>query len=465
MTTQQLLEWMKAPQMLGKESAAQLEALTRSFPYFQTGHLLYIKSLHNESSFLYNHQLKVAAAYSGSRRVLYELITQKNKPTEIVNTIENTVAEKQISESLEPVALPENTIQESVSKNPEFPKKRFVTDPDEWETAELRQLYMLRHWKNRPATTEKQEIPQTTEESSSLATPEPENKNASDVVEQKSAAEEMHELLYVLVEPDGEDITLSDASETTTLENEEPVSFEITPIAVAVEEEKNKEDEFISLPPIAVPQDPVEQEIFREVISSTIGIEAEWMATTDALPKPEDLIPPGKIDEQELIAEEILPAESKIEQVNAEASEELSFSSWLKKITPEQEAQPQEKTVEQHVRPKNILQELAATQTPESNAENTSTEPPKESLIEKFIQDEPRIQPNKTGFYNPVNMAKKSVQERDEFITETLAKIYVKQGNIPKALSAYRKLSAKFPAKAEYFAAIMEELRRTPTKK
>jgi hypothetical protein len=462
MTTQQLLEWMKAPHTLGKESAAQLEALTRSFPYFQTGHLLYIKSLHNENSFLYNHQLKVAAAYAGSRRVLYELITQKNKLSEQTSATETTTTEKQLTEVVEPVALPENTNQESVSKTPEFRKKHFVTDPDEWETAELRQLYMLRHWKSQPPVAEKQETSSNTE---ITPTTETENNISSEVVEQKSAAEEMHELLYVLVEPDGEDITLSDSSETVTSEQEEPVSFEVTPIAIVAEEEKTEAEEPIALPPIAVPEDLVEQEIFREVISSTIGIEAEWMATTDSLPKPEDLIPPGKIDEPESIVEEIQPIAETQPVTDADVHEEISFSSWLKKITPEQTAHVEEKAAEQYVPQKNILHELTAQPAIEQPTETSSAEPPKEALIEKFIQDEPRIQPNKTGFYNPVNMAKKSVQERDEFITETLAKIYVKQGNIPKALSAYRKLSVKFPAKAEYFATIMEELRRTPTKK
>ncbi|MGL5890600.1 MAG: hypothetical protein ACRC3B_11980, partial [Bacteroidia bacterium] len=69
---------------------------------------------------------------------------------------------------------------------------------------------------------------------------------------------------------------------------------------------------------------------------------------------------------------------------------------------------------------------------------------------------------NKNKFYNPVNMAKQSVQESDEFITETLARIYVKQGNLSKAIRAYQKLSLKFPEKSTYFAALIEELKRTP---
>ena len=78
MNTQQLLGWMKDPGTLGAAAGAQLDTLTQTFPYFQTAHLLYIKSLHNENSFLYNNQLKVAATYATNRKVLYELITKKS---------------------------------------------------------------------------------------------------------------------------------------------------------------------------------------------------------------------------------------------------------------------------------------------------------------------------------------------------------------------------------------------------
>src|SRR5262245_14644220 len=77
MNTQQLLGWMKEPASAGKDAGAQLDSLTQAFPYFPTANLLLIKSLHNQNSFLYNNQLKVAAAYATNRKVLYELITKK----------------------------------------------------------------------------------------------------------------------------------------------------------------------------------------------------------------------------------------------------------------------------------------------------------------------------------------------------------------------------------------------------
>jgi hypothetical protein len=46
----------------------------------------------------------------------------------------------------------------------------------------------------------------------------------------------------------------------------------------------------------------------------------------------------------------------------------------------------------------------------------------------------------------------------DEFITETLAKIYIKQGLYVKAINAFQKLKLKFPEKSIYFAKQIDEV-------
>lgn len=81
-------------------------------------------------------------------------------------------------------------------------------------------------------------------------------------------------------------------------------------------------------------------------------------------------------------------------------------------------------------------------------------------LVDKFIREEPKINKPKAEFYNPVNMAKQSVAEDITFMSETLAKIYVMQGNYSKALNAYENLRLKYPEKRLYFAAQIKNLRK-----
>lgn len=78
-------------------------------------------------------------------------------------------------------------------------------------------------------------------------------------------------------------------------------------------------------------------------------------------------------------------------------------------------------------------------------------------LIDKFLADQPKIVPKKE-FFSPVNMARKSVEEDGEIVSETLANLYVQQGHYSKALKAFEQLSLKFPKKNVYFSARIKEI-------
>ena len=80
-------------------------------------------------------------------------------------------------------------------------------------------------------------------------------------------------------------------------------------------------------------------------------------------------------------------------------------------------------------------------------------------LIRSFIREEPGvIRADKlTSLKGDVSLS--SIKEHDGFITDTLAKIYVKQGLFAKAIYAYEKLSLKYPEKSAYFAAQIEKIR------
>jgi heat shock protein HspQ len=85
---------------------------------------------------------------------------------------------------------------------------------------------------------------------------------------------------------------------------------------------------------------------------------------------------------------------------------------------------------------------------------------PSGDLIEKFLRDAPRMPRPKKEFYNPVNLAARSIEENEDFYTETYASICLKQGNASKAIKIYEKLSLRNPEKSSYFAGLIEKIKK-----
>ena len=84
------------------------------------------------------------------------------------------------------------------------------------------------------------------------------------------------------------------------------------------------------------------------------------------------------------------------------------------------------------------------------------------ALIERFIERQPRIGKLREIDSSVEDWAKESIMEDPTLVTETMARIYVKQGQISKARKAYRYLALKYPAKSTYFAAQLKKIGRRP---
>lgn len=113
---------------------------------------------------------------------------------------------------------------------------------------------------------------------------------------------------------------------------------------------------------------------------------------------------------------------------------------------------------------KSFLEWIDASKTDKTNPELSAQQQARskfrekaEILIDEFIQNQPKIRP-RTEFYSPENMAKKSIEDSEEIVTETLAKIYSKQGNTAKAKSIYNQLILRNPEKKSYFASLIRDL-------
>lgn len=108
--------------------------------------------------------------------------------------------------------------------------------------------------------------------------------------------------------------------------------------------------------------------------------------------------------------------------------------------------------------PKIEVKELVENKLPETENTNKAKQDV-ESILDKFMRENPSITRPKSEFFNPANVAKLSVEEKDEIVSETLASIYLKQGLIKKAILTYEKLSLIYPHKITYFAALINKIK------
>lgn len=159
----------------------------------------------------------------------------------------------------------------------------------------------------------------------------------------------------------------------------------------------------------------LELEYLNELISSSYTYELEGLEKLE--------VERPKLEVRSPKTEEILPIEEEEEQLDENT--ELTFTDWLKKV-----------------------QKGSLTSVTEEKPEKQH----KFDLIDKFIQEDPKIKPKKTEFYSPINMARLSVVDDSELVSETLALIQVEQGNYQEAIKTYQKLSLKNPEKRTYFA-------------
>jgi len=82
-----------------------------------------------------------------------------------------------------------------------------------------------------------------------------------------------------------------------------------------------------------------------------------------------------------------------------------------------------------------------------------------EDLIDKFIKDSPALSRGQDVPQRDIDMSGAGSLDSDSFMTETLARIYEKQGLLKKAIFAYEKLSLKYPEKSTYFASQINRIK------
>lgn len=75
MNKEQFSYLLQHPQQITVEETNAIRSVIAEYPYFQPARALYLKGLKNNDSFKYNQELKITAAYTTDRSILFDYIT------------------------------------------------------------------------------------------------------------------------------------------------------------------------------------------------------------------------------------------------------------------------------------------------------------------------------------------------------------------------------------------------------
>ena len=407
--------------LLANADEQSIDEIIAEFPYFQTAYILKSKILSDKGSFKYDNFIKLASLYSADRTVLYNYLHTENSEIVIGDSkIDNSVVEENTEDKL-PI---ENTYDDKkeiiVVEKPKEPRivqeaklevveDKFYENKKSEENFELKEKVVSQENTLSKVENIVDEITDVSNveliiEENKLNDSEP---NKTVIHEGATLAEKIIHKYKDLPKSDNKesiaDVILRKAAEAKNINKSGKAEIVLS----------NKVNEIV-----------VEQKHFEPVkLETKTLIEKPKVITEDAIIN--DSINDDAISEIESIAEGELVSDyfvSDDKDAELEPKDEMSFDDWLNFV-----------------------------QTPVVKENKTNNQL---SLIDKFISSKSELKikaKGGTSVSESVDISKGEV-ERDGFITETLANIYIQQKIYDKAISAFTKLSLKYPEKNSYFA-------------
>ena len=425
------------PDAITEKHTEALENVLYEFPYFQSARALRLKGLYNKNSFKYNYALKVTAAHTTDRSVLFDFIT-----SETFTTIQGEYYDRQLKNLLN------ITVFDSEIVLAEEKKKLAEVHIDPIEKSILNSI--------KEATT----IPNATFEEAAKIEEKP-----IDSITEQSILDSFKEVTNVTIEEPvkikekpiesiTEQPTLDSFKEITNATFEEPLKIEEQSIDSITEQPTL--DSFKEVTP-AIEEVPIIKEqtrtFFDEIVEDEIPevrVESIEESVYTSLQDASTVVFEEAIEEP---TETEVPQSVKIAEENLEigkpldfsVNEKHSFQEWLQLARPE----PIDRTNEG---PKEALKTEIEVENIVENEIMDEEKKKKAEIINKFIEANPKISPIKQTAITPAVQPDSHKEDNSYLMTETLARVYLEQKKYTKAIQAYEILILKYPEKITFFA-------------
>ena len=508
MNKETFAKYISNPSLLDNDTLPEIKAMLDEFPYFQSAWVLYIKNLHAIKDIRYESKLKTACAYISDRKHLHDILKGAYIPA--IAPVQTQFIASPIEENPEEIAIvqPQNIVAQNVSEanTTENVQTQFIASQPE-EIAENTTSVQAQFIASQP---EKEIADTEIQQSSTSTTPSEQDITTETKADDNVQTQGLASQEEAIVQPQNivaqqeeihEDTTQFIASKPETPTSPEPDKPESiadrilrqveemrrAKAAAAYTENQNSESpvetQCIASQPEDIPEDtPIVQTLFIASQPEEDPEEIDTVQPQNLVAQPDEIAEDASqgeskeeiesnVQTQNIASQEITPAqikallEKQLHDIGINAN--ITFTGNSANIQFENLAtdeKPEENTTEQPIVENEAPAEIHQTPSIEEQIEKRKNDRNKKAnLIDKFIESKAKIVPKK-DYHSDNKLSTESIIEDEELFTEQLAKIYIKQGHLEKALETYEKLYLKYPEKNIYFATRIEYVKRLMNK-
>jgi len=473
---QELAELIADPEKVSPQHTAMLNELLQEYPYFQPLHLLLAKAGQEAGE---NKGLAKASLYTNGQTLHRFLFEKKSPPAAEILTADIPSAElsasdpntndgpSAIGEDL-PVVTDEPAAEESIQTEDQAPETdeqetfeeisepvavaRHHADavPDAAEETVFEEIGEVDYNTYRPFRNFSQPANLTQQDEDQA-----EGDSSPDVATQDEAED--------TVKPNGSDHTIDpDVSDDAATQNE----------AEDHEKENDTEEPAASVKEsetVTRKNTPEDDLVFESIVSTDFFAFEDNFSTGERVDEEKTQVSPPFIEEHD----EAAAAEAEQSRVSNYHDDKLpyTFLWWLAKTRKEHQSTFQPYAVpkkggsqelqQQYV--EHIFHMQSHLTGNEALLDSKEEEKPVSKdfqIIDSFIKNDPQIHPPNAEQIDNENKAKKSAEDQNDLVSETLANIYIEQMLYDKAIDTYEKLSLKFPEKSRYFADLIQSIEK-----